>query len=500
MKTHIIHLDHDDNVVSIKDKVSWGKAKRVLLIFPPSLDLNLQKIDLLLIQRASKKGGFSLGLVSRVKSLRKLADELKIPVFRSIKLAQRRTWEPVASNKVVRSLRKPVKDLRQFGLDIKPREPKWKEAIGFRLFFFSIGVMAVLIISIMFIPSADIQLNVTEHVQMETLEVIAVDSIGIVNLSGVIPAYTLTIAVSGERVVGVDTKTKIPDKFSVGIINFTNLTEGEIEIPVGTIISQIDNSGIRFETTQRGVVAPGIGNTVDVPIRAITPGEAGNLEAYSLGSLVGDLGASLSATNPAPTISGSDRIAFSPDQNDRNELFVLLESELKEKAIQDGRDQLSKGDIIFPDTIKLEDVLQEIYVPTAGQPGDRLALSLKLSYTMQYSAYSDLETLGQAALNAGLPEQFKPISGNSITFNLIDPPTTNSLGSTSLSLQVNQKIRRDISPTEITQLVQGLTLPKTHKILDEEWGDETEPVIDISPSWWPWLPIVPLRIDISGLN
>jgi hypothetical protein len=500
MKTHIIHLDQDDNVVSITDKIAWGKAQRVLLIYPPSLDLKLQKIDFLLILRSAKKKGFSLALVSRVKNVKELAGELNIPVFRSIKNAQRRNWASSDSVIIDRSARQSSTDLRQIGLDAKPKGSKWKEQTGFRLFFFSMGVMAVLLISIIFIPSAVVHLDVTDKIQMENLEVTALDTIGIVNLSGVIPAYTLTIEVTGDRVVSVNTKTKIPDKYSVGVILFTNLTEGEIEIPLGTIITRLDNSGIRFETTQRGVVASGVGETLELPIRALTPGEVGNLEANSLGSLVGDLGASLSATNPESTFSGADRITNSPDQADRNGLFDMLEAELKIKAIQAAQDQLSEGVVIFPDTVKLENRLYEIYVPSAGQPGDRLALDLKLSYTLQYSTFTDLEKLGQATLNAGMPEGYVPLSESTIKFDLLSPPITNSLGGTTISFQVNQKIRKDISLIKISQLIQGASLEESYRILEEEFGEEIKPFVELSPSWWPWLPIVTLRIDITGLN
>jgi hypothetical protein len=288
----------------------------------------------------------------------------------------------------------------------------------------------------------------------------------------------------------------VPDKYSVGKILFTNLTEMPIEIPLGTIVARLDNSGVRFETTERADVASGIGQIQEVPIRALTPGEVGNMEANSLGSLIGDLGTSLSAINPDPSYGGADRVTNMATQNDRNDLFSLLETDLKVEAIQSTQTLLSEGDIIFPDSVTILDILHEVYVPSAGQPGDRLSLDLKITYTMQYAEYSDLLRLCEPALKAELPEGYESLTENSIKFDLLKRPTANSDGTTSLNLQANRKVKKEIDVLNLSLLVQGLSIKEAYEILEEEYGPEMRPVVEISPSWWPWLPIVTMRIAI----
>ena len=498
MKTHLIHLEQDDNVISITDKLSWGKAQRILLVYPTTPGLNLQKIDLLLIKRAAIKQGFSIGIVSRLNDVKSLAAELNIPVFKSIKHAQRRTWSAFVSNRKDDIKRKSAVEIRKMSLETKTIEPKWRTLIGVRLFFFSLGVLGVLLISLLFIPSANIKLNIPDHIQSITLDVTADESMDMVNLSGMIPVHTKDIEVEGTRLISINTKTKIPDKFSVGKILFTNLTESQIEIPLGTIIARLDNTGIRFETIESGDISAGIGQTLVMPIRAITPGEAGNMEANSLGSLIGDLGSSVSAINPEPSFGGTDRITNLAIESDRNGLFSILEDDLKVKAIQAAQAQLANGDIIFPDTVVVEEILDEIFVPAAGQPGNRLSLDLKILYTMHYAAYSDLVRLGEPALKAGLPDGYVSSPGSSIYFDLLNKPATNTNGTTTLALQVNQNIQRAVNGLYVSRLVQGLSVQDSYKILEEEYGPEIKPVVEISPPWWPWLPIVTLRIAVEN--
>ena len=498
MKTHIIHLEQGDNVISITDKLSWGKAQRILLVFPTSPGLKLKKIDLLLIKRAAIKQGFSIGIVSRLNEVKLLATSLKIPVFKSIKNAQRRTWAAFVPDRKNNIERIPAGEIRKMGLDSKATEPKWRSIISVRLLFFSLGVLAVLLISLLFIPSANIKLNMPDHKQSVTQAVIADETIDMVNLSGTIPVHKKDIDVEGTRLISINSKTNVPDKYSVGKILFTNLTETQIEIPLGTIIARLDNSGIRFETIERGELPAGIGQTIELPIRALTRGEAGNMDANSLGSLIGDLSTSLSAVNPDPTSGGTDRITNLANESDRNELFSLLENELKVKAIQIAQEQLAEGDVVFPDTLMIKEIIEEVFIPVAGQPGTRLSLDLKLIYKLQYAAYSDLVSLGEPALKAGLPDGYVPLPGGSININLLNKPTTNKNGTTTLSVQTNQNITRDVNVLYISRLVQGKTIQDSYLILENEYGPGIKPIVTISPSWWPWMPIVALRIAVTN--
>jgi len=494
MKTHIIHLENHDNVVSISDKLSWGKAKRVLLVYPSSGRIILRKIDLLMIQREAQKLGFSIGLVSIPYDLRKLATELDIPFFKSITDAQRRIWKKRNRVKLSIETRKH-KDLIKPGFSGKLNKTEVQSNDWIRLSFFSLGVLAVLLLTILFVPSAVIHLNLIDKMQSIQIHVTASEYAKEVNLSGTVPSYKISITVEGNKQLPVTSQTKVPDKPATGLVRFTNLSEDMLLIPTGTIVTQLNNSSIRFETMQRGEILAGIGKTIDLPIHALTSGITGNLEANTIGSVLGDLGIKLTVTNLEATSGGTDRVTMMATEEDRRNLFDKLESQLRLQAIKETQDNLANGDISFDDSIYIEEILKEEYIPAKNQPGEQLSLHLKITYSIKYAEFSDLLKLATPALKSKIPEGFVAVN-QIIKIESLEQPVTSTIGITTLDLRLTQGIQREIDPTYLARLVQGATVKEAYDTLIKKYGKDIKPVIEIKPTWWSRLPIAALRIAI----
>lgn len=494
MKAHIIQLDQHDNVLSISDKMSWGKAKRILLVYPPSGELILKKIDLLLIQRTAQKLGFSISLVSIPNHIKKLAKELDIPFFSSINDAQRMKWKAVNRKKVPNNPRSFI-DLQKMHLESKPKGSVWQSKARVRFLFFSIGVLAVIQVAILFIPTAEISLNLIEKQQTIPFQANSNESLSDILLTGSIPSHKISVDVEGTKQAKVFSQIEVPEKNAYGLVRFTNLTDEMIFIPAGTIVAQLNNPGIRFSTTQAGEVLPGAGNSVDLNIQALTAGKNGNLEENSIGSLIGDLGIKLTVTNPEPTIGGTNLVTTMATENDRDNLFNTLETELRNQAIKKIQLLLPEGDIIFTDTLSLDKKVEEVFVPADGQPGEQLSVKLKLSYSIRYAEYSDLLKLAIPTLISNLPSGYEEVN-NSVTVEISSQPKTKATGITILEMEFTQIIRRKIDLIYISRLVQGKTVDEAYTLLNEKFENEMNPKIKINPSWWPRLPLIPLRIVI----
>lgn len=494
MKSHIIQLDIHDNVLSITDKLSWGKTKRILLVYPASGRLELTRLDLTLIQRAAKKSGLWIGMVSFPKDQKKLASELEIPFFRSIDHAQRAKW--IKKGGVTRIIRPGAyPGLRRLILENREKTTDWQLKTGVRTIFFSLGVLPVLLIALLFIPSAEIHLNLIPKEHTLSLQLHTDDNVKNVGFSGSIPSQKITIEVEGSKRTEISSKVEVPASKATGVVRFTNSTDIVVSIPAGTIVTQLTDPGNRFITTNPGEVPPGEGGFLDLPVQALALGKIGNLEANSIQSVIGDLGVKLTVSNPEPTTGGTDVLSNMPTELDRTNLYNLLESELRDQALRDGRSILAVGDILFSNAIKLETTTNEVFVPAPGQAGDQLLLKLKLTYSIPYVAYSDVKKLALPALRSNLPTGFHALD-DSITMDLITPPNENNPGPTDLEIKVTQKIVRDIDPNFISRLVKGLSTKDAIKILKDKFNNEMSPTIKIRPSWWPYLPFIPLRIVI----
>src|ERR671918_2117052 len=92
MKTQIITLESHDDLISVRDRMSWAKTPRILLVWPKYEKVMLRQVDLKVLQRHALFLGAQLGLVTRTRHVREEAEALRIPVFESTGQAQRVAW------------------------------------------------------------------------------------------------------------------------------------------------------------------------------------------------------------------------------------------------------------------------------------------------------------------------------------------------------------------------------------------------------------------------
>src|SRR3990172_7820961 len=89
MKTQIITLESHDDLISVRDRLSWAKTPRILLVWPKYEQVTLRVLDLKILQRHADSFGAQLGLVTRRTNVRRDAESLGIPVFESTSAAQK---------------------------------------------------------------------------------------------------------------------------------------------------------------------------------------------------------------------------------------------------------------------------------------------------------------------------------------------------------------------------------------------------------------------------
>jgi hypothetical protein len=485
-------------VTSVRDKIAWAKTERILLVFPRRSRILARTLDLRLLQRHAATQGAQLAIVSRSDDQRRSAEELNIPAFVRIASAQRKTWErEKAPGKPSRRFARP--DLGLMRREAFPPEAPWRSLYGFRFLFFTLAVLAILTVFSLFIPSATILLSPAAQLQSLKLSMSASRMLTTFNLAGSLPARLSSVIVEHSKTVPVTGLVAIPDGRAQGLVRFRNLTTALAGIPAGTVISTNINPPVRFATTMDAVVAAGVGKTVDVPIQAIEAGSTGNLSADLLIAIEGELGTSLAVTNPGPTTGGSDRTAAIQTATDRSHLRETLQAEILAECKTNLQHTLMPGDIFFPDTLAVSQVLSETYFPADGQSGDTLSLTLRLQCQVQYASQSDVNTLAQISLDANLPEGFAPAS-NGLTMLPAGTPLTGADGITHWDMQAQRLLRARVDFLKAVQFTIGRKPADAVLSLQESLPLSESPVIQVQPSWWPWMPVVPFRITVSSGN
>ena len=494
MKTQIITLESHDDLISVRDRMSWAKSPRILLVWPKFEKIALRPVDLRILQQHAHYLGADLGLVTRRSNVRRDAQRFGIPVFATSAAAQRDAWPArrPASRHINRTVQPHLREIRD---SVKVKEADWRSKSPTRVGFFTLGVLAVLTLATLFIPRATIKLTPISTQQAVTLPVTASTSIKAVGITGNIPAHEIAVTVTGSQSAMINSQTSIPQDKASGIARFKNLTQQDVSIPAGTVVYNVGPPSVQFATLNDTHLTGKANAIVEVPIEAVVAGEAGNLPANSLQVIDGSVSLSASVTNPEPTTGGSDRVTTAPSEEDRKRVRTVLVNLLINQAQQQIREAIGAKSLLLANTLTMGQPAEEKYDPPPGQAGNLLTLTMRVPFSTQYLAADDLTQLAEVTLNASEPEGFVPIPGT-LTFNAAGTPMMDSSGAAHIDLQVGRTSEYQIDPLQANALSRGLSPKAAAKILKARLPLAKPAEIVLFPSWWPWLPLNPFGITV----
>jgi hypothetical protein len=495
MKTQLIQLVNHDDLISIRDRMVWAKTPRILLMWPKRGRVDIRPLDLALLKRHAESLGAELGLVTRNFGIRSAARRLGISFFSKSSDAQKKQWMEKKSVHPVRRfpkvdlrvVRKNLPKIELFSLVNQPVR---------RVIVFGVGVLAVLLILLVFIPSADIQITPPETIQALTISVNSVPDIQDVQISGTVPQRELILTEEGEASALSTGSLFLMDGVAKGEVQLTNLTNKVINVPAGTGLLSKLNPSASFITSEQVEVPAGKGKTAMVLITALSPGPDGNIPAGAVNILEGSQGLVLSATNLLPISGGSKSMELVATEQDRESLKRRLLADLQRNALVDFSNQITQNDLLFPNTLRRVRILEEVFTPPAGDIGEKVNVHLRVEYRVAYSSYADLYHLAELLFNASMPIGFVASAGKIE----IEPVSSFSEGQDIVrwQMQMRRKIRLVLDQGQVISLVQGKTRKSANDLLMKTYNLKQSPQIEIKPGWWPWLPFLPIQINVRG--
>ncbi|MBN1452525.1 MAG: baseplate J/gp47 family protein [Anaerolineales bacterium] len=494
MKTQLIPLESHDDLISVRDRMSWAETPRILLVWPKER-VALRPLDLKILQRHAAALGAQLGLVVRHRGICREAQALDIPVFNSTGDAQRSPW-PERNLQRKQERQGPRLNLQKMRKQAQAKEGAWRSHPVMRIGAFVLGVLAVLAMAALFIPQAQVIITPEKDLQTVTLPVQADPSLEAVFITGNIPSQTVSVIVEGSQDALGTGKVPVPQVKARGMVTFRNLTEEAVSIPVGTVLTSTSLPGVRFLTVEPGELASGLKATVDVPIEAESVGASGNVEAGTILAIEGNLGLLVTVTNAELATGGSDRMMDAATEADLARLREELLAKLESQALKEMEATLKTGDQIFFDTLKMKRILDENYDPPLGQPGREVKLSMQVEFTASYASGEDLTELASTVLNASLPEGFMATQAP-VEFEPLTPHLTDKDGITRWSVRVSRQMEKQLDTGKIIPLVQGRSMVLATAHLKDNLDLTDAPEIRLTPDWWPWLPLIPFNITVE---
>lgn len=496
MKTSIIQLEPNDDIISARDKMTWSKSPRILIVWPSRGKLLRRRIDLVLLKRQGEELGAQLALVTHDRAVALYARELGLPIFPKMKAAQQYAW-PSLSVEKMKPERKPVdpSQLRAEGERFHPAGGGLLEKTGLRLAVFTLAVLSVLVLVMFFYPSARLVISPAQKTQSADLEVSASPRVRSAGLTGGIPVRQVTVVVEGRQEVDSTGTTRVANQYATGKIQLANLTASEVMLPEGTILRTMDDPPVRFQTLVQVTLPAGPGKTAEVEARAFLPGTAGNVAAGKIQSVEGDVSLLVSVTNPEPFSGGTEQASLAPDEDDYQRARDMLLKALEQPARDDLERMLPSGQVLIPAYLRVKEIQKETSLPAVGQPGDRLRLTMQVEFSSWQIASSDLVNVAMATLDASLPGGYMPLP-ETLTIQPLTQPVM--AGSDTAHWKVRaQRVLRAYRPTdEIVGDVQGRPVSQAVRVLKERLPMQNEPQVLLSPSWWFWMPSLPFRIEV----
>lgn len=498
MKTQIIHLEVHDDTISIKDKMDWAQIPRVLLVWPPDGKVLENRLDLILLERYCNSLGSQLALVTQDPEVRSHARNAGIPVFKSRKEAQnnpwRRSWRLFRRQKLHRDISEPrnidlheLRPAREPAVDL----PRWA-----RLAVFFSGVLAVLILSALLLPRAEITIPPQEGWEELIIPVQASPDFREVQVSGLLPAEQLTVTLDSRGSIPTTGKEKIPGDYASGEITLTNLTDHPITIPRGTLVSTSDPGPIYYVLQEEVKIPTGDPNQAAARVQAEQPGSSGNQPAGSINQLISNLGADLTVANPEKIQGGSDLQVPAPSQRDREKLTQQLLEDLQNQAEETFQNMLNAGDLLIHETPEITQIQEKTFVPDQGAPGDHLELTLRIQFSTWVVKGEDLTKLGEDILQTrSLTDEFQPVID---TLQISNQNLSVKSGSdrASWDLVIRWKQKATFDRDSLTRMILGLHPGQARKVLSDQLSLDKPPLIQLTPGWWFRLPVLPFRVQV----
>jgi hypothetical protein len=500
MKTLVIQLDRTEDPGSIRDKVTWGKASRVLLVWPVNHELLDRKIDLVMVKRTCTSQGSRLGIVCDDPVVCAEADDLQIPIFESVNKAMRKGWD----RRRVRWFNtiQPQKPLETMTFeDLRSNRPvpeKERELpLYARIILLVAGVLAVLAICLFILPSAEVRVYPVSQAQEMTVEFTVDSGTGGTANPGILHGMLVTTKVDSETSRPATGKTKAPDVKARGTVSFTNPTTKEITIKAQTIVFNNANPPVRY-TVLNDVTVPAEGTVDGAQIEAIYSGSAGNTAENTVTRMDGEIGLQVQMTNPAPITGGTDRDIPAPSTDD----IVALRTDLQNQAVKQAENKLTAElkpeQVLLASSIKAGKIENETLTPQAGEAGQ----TAKIKQTAEYSAlvidHRQLTEQAGALLKANrLLPGWQISTREPIDVQIVSQDYDRISNTVKLKADIKGQMIPVVDTANIRKVITGRERNLASAMISILVLTDQPAAIEIWPSWMPILPMIESRITVT---
>lgn len=499
----IIHLEKDDDISVVREKLERAQTDKVLLLVPHGSPAFKSPLDFRLLRRQAERLALEVALVSNNAQVRDLAAKEGVRIYGSIwrgKLAPR--W----SLRRRRSTNQPQK--RKIPLWRRMRSPNRKgsgcgeQFAAIMLIVLTGAAIYGLIFGI--VPTATITLTpATQSIRTE-MQITASRDVEEVDFqTGRIPIKLIQVQVEDNGQVPTTGKRDAPDSLATGRVVFINQVSEPVTVLTDTIVSTSLGTVVRFRTTESIDLAPAIGATGMVPIEALEPGTGGNVGINLINTVEGTASLQVRVTNPDPTVGGGFRQVGAVTAADKTRLRSLLLQQLQQRALADIQKDLDEEEIVVPETVRIDAILTEDYDQFVGQPAEFLGLKMRILVSALVYDESHVRAQVFRDLGNASPAGFSLINGTQSLENVNMDDFLAEEQTILLTASATATTVAIINHSAVQKAVQGQEVELARLALSQTLPLAAPPDIKLGPDWMKelgWLEKIPqlgLRIIVN---
>jgi hypothetical protein len=358
-----IQLEPNDDIVHLRDRLSFIRGRRVLIIWPEHGTALTRRLDIVLVQREAKRRSLQIAFVTHDKNVINHARDLGISTFETIGAAEGARWKRIRPKIFTRRHHRPETEptpdeLISAASRVRRAERRVHPVlnVAFRLMIV-LGLGAVIGGTVYaVVPSAKVTITLrSDQIQITETITAAPDQNDVDVEAARIPATRLRVEVQTVGTVPTTGASTLDSTPAIGVVTFTNQTLSPITIKPGTQVATTGFDPVYFRTIGEVTLRGGVGQRQEVAIEALpeSAGERSNVPPGAITVVQGELATAVTVNNTAATTGGEDRQFTTVTAADQERLLRLVRAQLQSSAFEEIRQSLTDSQVIVIETIRI---------------------------------------------------------------------------------------------------------------------------------------------------
>ncbi|HUF26578.1 MAG TPA: baseplate J/gp47 family protein [Gemmatimonadaceae bacterium] len=357
----------------------------------------------------------------------------------------------------------------------------------------ALSVAAVGLAAYLFVPRMTVILRPATESLSGTVEIVADPAASAVDVARArIPARVGFVVVEVNEPGLVQGRAEVPDAHAEGTATFSNRMGGVATIPAGTVVTT--PSGARFATRTEAAIEAAAGSTVRVPIRALEPGEAGNVARLAINRIVGPLATQLAVLNEETTVGGGQGNTPVVSAADHARVRSLAAERARSEALARLRAEAREDETLVLQTLDRA-VLEEELDREVGEAATSFRYRLRARFTAARIGDGDVRQVVRETWRPTVPDGFFLPEEQLQVW----PPEVVRVdgGAVILRVPVRSVAARWIDPHWVREQVQWREADVARRALARALPFAAEPRVILEPRWASRAYRVEVVVDLS---